>query len=370
MLLLFFLILLSIFVGNYLAYFIYIQKNIRNPWKFKVDEKFEPKISILIPVHNERDNIQSKLENIENVSYPKEKMEVIVADDASEDDTLAKVEDFMRKNRNLQVKIVKQNSRVGKSAVLNKALKAATNPIVIVSDADTYWPSDILRKALRYLSNPKIGAVTGRGINKNTKKSWVTKAEDIYLQLANLLRLGESKVHSTIRFEGGFCAYKRNAFESFDCETGADDSGTALKIVQNGYRTILVPEAIFFTSFPSSLTEKFKIKLRRANQLIGLWFKCLKLFLKRHLLLPKSIAIPEIILFIFNPIIFLTLIVTAVAIILLNPLSWISLTIFLSVVCLMLFARHIFVELLVDNFILLCALITFIFKHRYVSWER
>ena len=370
MLVLLFFISSSIFVGSYLGYFLYLRKNIEKPWKFKFDEKFEPKISILIPAHNERDNIQSKLENIKGVSYPKGKMEVIIADDASKDDTLAKVEDFMRKNYDLRIKIVRQNSRVGKSAALNNALKVATGSVVVVSDADTRWPADILQKTLRYLSNPKIGAITGRGVNENTEKSWVTKAEDVYLRFANLLRLGESKIYSTIRFEGGFCAYKKNVFESFDCETGADDSGTALEIVQNGYRTILVPEAVFYTSFPPRFMDKFRIKVRRANQLIGVWFKCLKLFLRRNLLLPKSIAIPEIILFLFNPIIFLVLIATGTAIVILNPFSIASLAILLSTICLLLFAKHIFVELSIDNFILLCALITFMFRRRYVSWER
>lgn len=370
MLLFLFLASLFIFAGTYLGYFLYIRKNMKKSWKLEIDRNFEPKLSILVPVHNEERTIYSKLENIKNILYPKEKVEVIIADDASEDNTLVKVKDFMHKNPDLQIRVIQQNPRAGKSAALNKALKTATSSIVVVSDADTRWPSDILQKALPYLSDSRVGAITGRGINENTVKSWVTETEDVYLQLANFLRLGESKIHSTIRFEGGFCAYKRNAFESFDCETGADDSGTALRIVQNGYRTTLVPEAVFYTSFPSSFVGKFRIKVRRANQLISLWFKCLKLFLKRRLLLPKSIAIPEIILFIFNPVFFFVLVVTGMAIVILNPLSLISLVIFLLVACSLVFARRIFIELFIDNFILLYALVMFIFRRRYVTWER
>jgi cellulose synthase/poly-beta-1,6-N-acetylglucosamine synthase-like glycosyltransferase len=241
---------------------------------------------------------------------------------------------------------------------------------VIVSDADTSWHPDIFRNALPYLADPTIGAITGRGINANVEESWVTKAENSYLQLANFVRLGESKIHSTIRFEGGFCAYKRDAFDTFDCETGSDDSGTALKVISRGYRSIMVPEAIFYTSFPSSFIAKFKIKLRRANQLIGLWVKCLKLLLKRRLSLPKRIAIPEIALFIFNPIFLLILIASSVALIVLNPLSPLSLAIIFSVLGLLMFARHVFVELIVDNIILLSALTTYIFRRRYVVWEK
>lgn len=365
-----FLITVLSFLAVYLSYFIYIKRNVSKPWNINVDRNFEPKISILIPIHNEENRIESKLENIKCVSYPAKKMEVIIADDCSSDNSIIKVRDFMQKNSDLNIKIVEQKPRAGKSATLNKALQTATNPIIVVSDADTLWPSDILREALPYLSDRKVGAVTGRGINKNATDSWITRSEGSYLQLVNLLRLGESKIHSTIRFEGGFCAYKREVFKSFDCETGADDSGTALNIIQNGYRTIMIPDAVFYTDFPSDLIGKFRIKVRRANQLIHLHVKCIKLLLKGRLRLPKRIAIPEITLFIFAPVMFLILVITSVGIVILTPLSPIGLAILVVTISLLIFARQFFFEILINNFILLYALLTFLFKKRYIAWDK
>ena len=370
MLQLVFLCSVSIFLGTYLAYFFYMRKYVGKPWNIKVDEGFELEISILIPVHNEEANIESKLENIRNIHYPLEKMEIIVADDASNDSTVDKVESFMQRRPDLTIKLVRQNPRAGKSKALNKALHASTKPIVVVSDADTRWPLDILRKALPFLADPSVGAITGRGVNMNVGESWVSRAEESYLLLANFVRLGESKIHSTIRFEGGFCAYKRDAFDIFDCETGSDDSGTALRVVSRGYRTIMVPEVIFYTSFPPSLSAKFKTKVRRANQLIGLWVKCLKLLFKRSLSLPKRIAIPEIALFIFNPIIFLIFTACGIALIIMNPFSPLSLAIIFSVLGLLVLERQVFVELFINNVILASAFVTFLFRRRYVSWER
>ncbi|MGB9693832.1 MAG: glycosyltransferase, partial [Fervidobacterium sp.] len=173
-----------------------------------------------------------------------------------------------------------------------------------------------------------------------------------------------------IRFEGGFCAYKRDAFDLFDCETGSDDSGTALKVVLNGYRSILVPDAVFYTSFPSSLFMKFRIKLRRANQLIGLWFKCLKLLFRGRLSLPKRIAIPEIVLFIFSPIIFLISVASGITLVIMNPFSPLGLAIVFSVLGLLVLGRRVFVEFFVENFILAGGLVTFLFGRRYVAWGR
>jgi len=365
-----FLFSLFIFLGTYLAYFLYLNKYVGKTWDIKADGKFEPEVSILIPVHNEEANIESKLENVGNVLYSKEKMEIMVADDASNDNTVDKVESFMQKYPNLTIKLVRQNPRAGKSAALNKALQVSTKPIVIVSDADTSWPPDILRKALPYLADQNVGAVTGRGVNVNVGESWVTRAEEYYLQLANFVRLGESKIHSTIRFEGGFCAYKRDAFDHFDCDTGSDDSGTALKVVSKGFRTILAPEIVFYTSFPTSLLAKLKIKVRRANQLTGLWVKCLKLLFKGKLSFPKRIAIAEIALFIFNPIIFLILTASGIVLIVTSPFSPLSLAIIFSVLGLLVLARHIFIELVIDNIILASGLVTFLFGRRYITWGR
>ena len=366
----FFIVLLSLYLWTYLGYFAFLWRYAKKSWKLEIERNFQPKITVLVPVYNEESNIELKLKNIKNVLYPKDKIELLVVDDASEDKTLEKVRVFAENNPDLRFNVVRQNPRGGKSAALNKALEFLTNEIVVVSDADTLWSPNILVEALPYLADPTVGAVTGRGVNRNFLGSWVTRGEEIYLNLMSLLRVGESKIHSTIRFEGGFCAYKRNMFKRFDCESGSDDSGTALEVVQNGFRAIFVPEAVFYTNFPTRLREKLKIKVRRANQLIGLWVKCLKLLFHGKLRLAKKIAVPEIILFIFNPVIFVALAVAALTSLVLFPLSNFSFALLFLIVGLLIFARNLFLEILLDNLILFCALISFIFGRRYILWEK
>jgi cellulose synthase/poly-beta-1,6-N-acetylglucosamine synthase-like glycosyltransferase len=365
-----FLTFLFVFLGVYGAFLGYVALSARKPWGLKIDGGFEPNISILVPVHNEERIIESKLANLRNVSYPKQKMEIIVADDASNDQTLLIAENFMKKYPELSIKIVKQVKHEGKSAALNKALLSTTNNIVIVTDADTTWQMDLLEKSMPYLSDSKIGAITCRGVNTNSDQSWVTKAEKSYLGFANLIRLGESKAYSTIKFEGGFCAYKKEAFDEFDRETGADDSGTALKVIQNNYRTILIPEVLFYTTFPTHFRGKMKTKIRRATQLMSLWLKCLGLLTKRRLHLPKKIAIPEILLFVFVPWVFIALVATTVAMIILFPFSVFSIGVLVLIIGLLVLARNVFFEVVIDNFILSIASINLLLGKRYVAWGK
>lgn len=362
--------LFVVFTGSSSIFYLYLRKSFRNPWNLRIDKDFEPSVTILVPAHNEEDAIKNKLQNIKDVLYPKAKMEIIVADDGSTDNTLARVREFTEENQELQVKIVKSDQRLGKARILNKALEQAKNEIIIVSDADSFWPSDILAKSLHYLSDPAVGAITGLGVLNNASQSWITKAETNYLGITSLIRVGESKISSTIRFEGGFCAYKKEAFEKFDDESGSDDSGTALEIVQHNFRTIAIPETIFYTAFPTRLAERVKVKARRANHLVRLWTKCFSLLLKKRLLLPKRIAVGEILLFIFDPIIFLFLLATSFAIVFTSPLSLFSLFLIVGVAGLLVFVRSYFIEVVLDNLILIYALFSSFLGKRYISWEK
>ncbi|TRO52068.1 glycosyltransferase [Candidatus Bathyarchaeota archaeon] len=361
---------LFIFLFAYIIFYGYLFHKSKKSWNLNTNVAFQPKISILVPVHNEEETIEEKLLNIQEVDYPKEKIELIIVDDASEDNTLQEIDNALKRDLGLNIKTVKLETNHGKAVALNAALESVSSSIIIVSDADTLWPSDILKKALPYLADPTIGAVTSQGINKQDNESWVTKCEDSYLKLTSFVRLGQSKLHSTIRFEGGFCAFKREAFEKFDSESGSDDSGTALDVIQHNYRTILVPELIFYTKFPTELNGKFKIKIRRANQLIGLWVKSLKLLAKKQLRLPKRIVLPDFFLFIVNPIVFIVLCVSCVLTVLVHPLSSLSLFLIFSVFGLLIFARSLFVELVVDNLLLLYAFVSYLLGKRYVAWKK
>jgi cellulose synthase/poly-beta-1,6-N-acetylglucosamine synthase-like glycosyltransferase len=365
-----FFLLFGLFVGVYGIYYVCVRIWAKKPWGLVIDENFQPKISILIPVHDEEGTIVDKLTNIRSVKYPVENIEIIVADDGSCDRTLQKVESFVKLNPELKIRIVGPNEWAGKSVALNRALPFSTNDIVIVSDADTQWPEDLLQKTLPYLVDPKVGAVTCGGVNRNMSETWVIKGEDTYLHFANLIRLGESKLHSTLRFEGGFCAFKRKAFDEFDAETGSDDSGTALEVVQRGYRAIMVPDTVFYTTFPTVFAQKLKTKARRATQLMSLWMKCFKLLFKRRLLLPKKILIPEMLLFVFSPVILVGLIVTTASAILFTPYSLFTAGIFLLIGCLFVLARRVFIEVFVDNLVLFYALLSVLRGRRYTAWEK
>jgi cellulose synthase/poly-beta-1,6-N-acetylglucosamine synthase-like glycosyltransferase len=319
-----------------------------------------------VPTYNEANVIEFKLKNLLKLNYPKNLIEIILVDSASKDDTLKKILEFQKKHPEACIKLLKEKKRRGKSNALNFALKYADGEVIIVSDADCFWSPDILVNALPYLTDPSVGAIAGREVLLNMNQSWITESEAFYRDLVSVIRLGESKFHSTIFFEGGFSAYKRIFLQEFDYDTGADDSGTAFKIVGKKTRTIFVPEARFFTTFPPSWRGKIALKIRRANQLIRIWNKCLKLLIKRKLQLPKRIAIPQIFLHLFNPLIFLLTVIATAFIGFRHPYLFFS----LFLIFLPSKSRKLIIEISQNNFILLSALIGLLINRKFVIWEK
>ncbi len=357
----------ALFLGVPGTYFLYMTKRSVSKWNLNIDGSYTPSVAILIPVHNEEKIVRLKLENLAKVEYPKEKMEIIIANDSSTDGTLHEVNCFIAGNPQLNLKVFDGKEHLGKTGCLNSALKTVTADVVILSDADCFWPHDILTKALSYLSDPNVGAITGREFLLNPQASWVTLSEQYYDSTIQAIRIGESKVHSTIFFQGGFAAFKRCTLQEFNVAT--DDSGTALDIIQKHQRALLIPDTGFFTLSPTVYRHKVSIKIRRASHLQKLWARCLKLFLTGKLAFPKRIALPEIFLHIFSPLFFVAFLALSAAVMIVYPLLALLAALLLVGVFAVKKTRTTAVELIQNNLILLSALTSFITNRKFRMWK-
>lgn len=285
--------------------FLYMKHKSKASWPTKIDYTYKPKVSIIIPTYNESRIIKYKLENIVKLTYPADSLEIIVVDSDSTDDTVRIIHDFSEKEKIQNIKILVEGERKGKSHALNYALEYCEGNIIIISDADCFWPSDILEKALPFLSDPSVGAIGGPKILFNSDQTWITRMEETYLKSANFMRVGESKAGSTVFFEGGFSAFKKEALEKFDpYATGSDDCGTIIGVIEKNYRAMLVKDAKFYSSFPSTFRGKIDIKLRRINQLIRVFSKYFDLLIKGKVKSTKTTIIPNILLYLVSPIAF------------------------------------------------------------------
>src|SRR5437899_2615170 len=88
---------------------------------------WEPHVSIVIAVHNERDIIEEKIQNCLQLDYPPDRLQVVLSLDAPTDGTDAVVE----KHRGERVRVVSLSQHKGKAGALNHGVPAATGDILV-----------------------------------------------------------------------------------------------------------------------------------------------------------------------------------------------------------------------------------------------
>lgn len=102
------------------------------------------KLSILIPAYNEGATIHLILDKIKAVVLDNEiEKEIIIVNDCSSDDTVAKIEAYMQANASMNIRLYNQPTNQGKGAAINRAIKECSGDYLIIQDADLeYDPSE------------------------------------------------------------------------------------------------------------------------------------------------------------------------------------------------------------------------------------
>ena len=141
-------------------------------------EQWAPKVSVIIPVRNRPIDIHRCLTSLNNVEYPKEKLEIIVVDDASEDDTAEVAEQF-------NVTLLRNPYRQGASYCRNLGARSATGEILCFIDSDCVATSLWLRHLVMGFTDEQVSVVGGLVDSYSNKSSL-----DRYEQVNSSLHMG------------------------------------------------------------------------------------------------------------------------------------------------------------------------------------
>ena len=109
-----------------------------------------PSVSIIVPCYNEKSTIRFLLDAILAQSYPYSKIEVVIADGLSEDNTLAVIADFQREHPSLTVCVVNNPRRTIPSS-LNQAINIARGEIIVRLDAHSIPIPDYVERCVQTL---------------------------------------------------------------------------------------------------------------------------------------------------------------------------------------------------------------------------
>ena len=126
----------------------------------KIKDKREKEVSILIAARNESENIEKLLQSLYNQSFSKDKFEVIIVDDHSDDDTLNISEDFRKSHPDMNLKLLKATGS-GKKQAISQALHKAENELVMVTDADCELPEHWIESMVGYFVQNNLKMLLG-----------------------------------------------------------------------------------------------------------------------------------------------------------------------------------------------------------------
>ena len=138
-------------------------------------ESYTPRVAVLVACKNEELVVDGMVAAILGLDYPADALTLLVVDDASEDDTGAKLDAWAAADPRLRVLHRPPGAGGGKSGALNDALEMVTSgvgaEVLVIFDADHEPESTVLRRLVRHFRDPSVGAVMGRCVVRNGVES-------------------------------------------------------------------------------------------------------------------------------------------------------------------------------------------------------
>jgi cellulose synthase/poly-beta-1,6-N-acetylglucosamine synthase-like glycosyltransferase len=222
------------------------------PRKVHADDGL-PTVALVIAAYNEEDVIEAKLDNALALDYPRDRLRIIVASDASSDRTDEIVRGFADRGVELSV-----CPRGGKVNAQNVTVRGLDSDILAFSDANCSWDPDALTRLVRVFGDPEVAYVCGR---LRLRSPEGTNQEGLYWRYELWLRARESRMHSVTGGNGSIYAVRRESYEEVDPRFGHDLSFPYL-MVKRGRRAVYASDAVAWEKMTTDLEDEFHRKVR------------------------------------------------------------------------------------------------------------
>lgn len=173
------------------------------------DVGYEPTVAVTIACRNEADCIYRTISRIYTVDYPREKMEVVVVNDGSTDNTL---EEMLRaQGRHHSLIVVDFEENKGKRHGMAVGALLAKHEILVYVDSDSFLLPGAVRKVVQGLADPTVAAVSGHTDVENVAVNMLTKMQDVrYYVSYRVMKAAESLFDAVSCCPGCFSAYRKS----------------------------------------------------------------------------------------------------------------------------------------------------------------
>ena len=204
------------------------------------DFGYRPFVTVMVPCRNEEMVIDGLLDCLLALEYPHELLEIIVINDGSDDTTGEIIDRRAADEPRLRCLHRPHGSPGGKSGALNTALEIARGDVIVVFDADHKCRSDVLKRLVRHFSDPRVGAVQGRCIVRNSEESSLSKTIAIDYYCGYLVNeYGRQSLYRLPAYGGANCAVRTTSLRAlggWNEDSVTEDTDLTLRLVLNGER--------------------------------------------------------------------------------------------------------------------------------------
>jgi cellulose synthase/poly-beta-1,6-N-acetylglucosamine synthase-like glycosyltransferase len=203
-----------------------------------------PTVTVIVAAHDEESVIERRVANLLALDYPRDRIEIVVTSDASTDRT--------EELAGAAGARVIRNTRGGKVAAQDRAVRETDSEIVAFSDANAMWAPETLRALVARFADPRVAYVCGQ---LKLEAADGSNREGVYWRYEMAVRAAESTLGSVTGGNGSVYAVRRSAYVEVDPRFGHDLSLPYL-MVQHGKRAVYEPAAVAFEKpTPSNETE-------------------------------------------------------------------------------------------------------------------
>ncbi len=253
----------------------------KKPLFFSANDSRLPTVHILVAVYNEDKVLARKISSSVNTNYPNHKVHIHFGSDGSTDGSNAMLETAAAQYANVHFTLFP--AKTGKIGMVNSMYTALTeiqpNDILILTDANVFFEPDTIYQLVKRFADPKMGLVGGSIINDGARQEGIFKQEKSYIGIENQIKYWEGNVFGHIMGAFGACyAVKQQYFTPAPANFRSDDFYISMKVLQNGGKSHVEPEAICYENASDELGVEFsrKVRINMGNyQNLGVFWKML-----------------------------------------------------------------------------------------------
>ena len=253
------LVYVTVFFGLYTSIFFIItllqhRKSMRPKAKVKLES-----VCIIVPCYNEETTVAKTVESLLRLDYPKDKLQIVVVDDGSTDNTYRIAKQYAKRG----VKVLRKPNG-GKFTALNYALERTNSVYVGALDADSFVDRHALKRMMPYFADQKVVAVTP-SMKVWDPKHWLQQVQWTEYLIGIFLRKIFAFLGSIHVTPGPFSIYRRSFFKEHGMYKHAhntEDIEMALRIQSRNYEIENAHDAYVYTVGPASFKTLWNQRLR------------------------------------------------------------------------------------------------------------